>query len=75
MEVPVDHIDSSAVKIIEIMGVSTESFEDAIRQAVEKASESINGITRVEVVGQTATVRDGAVVRYETTVKLSFIVR
>jgi len=73
--VSVEPLDNSAVKIIEIMGVSSESFEDAVRQAVEKAAVSINGITSVEVVRQTASVRDGLVARFEATVKLSFTVR
>lgn len=68
-------IDTNAVKIIEIMGVSSETFEDAIAHAVAKAAESINGITSIEVIKQTASVRDGLVTRYEATVKLSFIVR
>ncbi len=70
-----DRLDSNAVKIIEIMGVSTKSYEEALDHAVAKAAESINGITNVEIVKQSATVRDGKVVRYEATVKLSFIVR
>jgi hypothetical protein len=70
-----DQLNTNAVKIIEIMGVSTKSFEDALDQAVLKASESIKGISSVEVIGQTATVRDAKVTRYETTVKLSFVVR
>ena len=60
-----DQLDSSAVKIIEIMGVSTDGFEDALRQAVDKAAVSVNGITSVEVVRQTASVREGVVVRYD----------
>ncbi len=70
-----DLLDTSAVKIIEIMGVSTKSFEDALDQAIAKAAESINGITNVEVTKQSATIRDGKVSRYETTVKLAFAVR
>jgi len=70
-----DRLDTSAVKIIEIMGVSTKSFEDALDQAIAKASESINGITNVEVTRQSATIRDGKVARYETTVRLAFAVR
>jgi len=73
--VTVEPLDNSAVKIIEIMGVSGDSFEDALRQAVDKAAVSINGITSVEVVRQTASVRDGVVARFEVTVKLSFTVR
>ena len=68
-------IASGAVKIIEIMGVSPTSFEDALDQAVSKAAESINAITDVEVIKQQADVRDGRVVAYRVTVKLSFVVR
>ncbi|KAA3637642.1 MAG: dodecin domain-containing protein [Armatimonadetes bacterium] len=67
-------IETGAHKIIEIMGVSPTGFEQAIDQAVSKASESINGITGVEVVRQAADVRDGRVVTYRVTVKLSFVV-
>ncbi len=67
-------IETGAHKIIEIMGVSPTGFEDAIDQAVSKASESINGITGVEVIHQAAEVRDGRVVAYRVTVKLSFVV-
>ncbi|MEN8239303.1 MAG: dodecin family protein [Actinomycetota bacterium] len=70
-----DRLDTNAVKIIEIMGVSANSFEDALAQAVSKASESIKGISSVEVIRQTATIRDARVARYEVTVKLSFVVR
>lgn len=70
-----DSIDNGAIKIIEITGVSTTSFDDALNHAVAKASESIKGITSLEVTRQTATVRDGKVARYELTAKLSFVVR
>ena len=70
-----DRLDTNAVKIIEIMGVSPNSFEDALAQAVTKAAVSINGISSVEVIRQTASIRDAKVARYEVTVKLSFVVR
>ncbi len=67
--------ESGALKIIEIGGWSPDSFEAAINQAVSKASESINGITDLEVLRQTAEIRDGKVATYRVTVKLSFVVR
>ncbi|MGI9585791.1 MAG: dodecin family protein [Acidimicrobiia bacterium] len=70
-----DQTEIGAVKIIEIMGISTESFEHAINEAVAKASESINGITGVEVVKQTGTVKDGRIDRFSVVVKLSFMVK
>ncbi len=67
--------NAGALKIIEIAGWSPDGFEAAIDQAVAKASESINGITDVEVVKQAAEVKDGVVTAYRVTVKLSFVVR
>ncbi|MEE9227677.1 MAG: dodecin family protein, partial [Acidimicrobiia bacterium] len=41
------HITRGAIKVIEVIGVSDESWEDAVGQAVGKASESVKGITGV----------------------------
>ena len=68
------HISSGAVKVIEVIGVSEKSWEDAVGQAVDKASESVKGITGVEVIAQTARVKDGKVTQYNATVKLAFVV-
>jgi flavin-binding protein dodecin len=70
-----DSLENGAMKIIEIMGVSTTGFEDALDHAVAKAAESVKGIVSLEVTKQTATVKDGAVARYEVAVKLAFVVR
>ena len=68
-------LENGAIKIIEIMGVSTTSYEDALDRAVAKAAESINAISSLEITRQTATVRDGRIARYEISAKLSFVVR
>ena len=70
-----DYIDSGAIKVIEVIGVSPKSFEDAIDQAVAKASESIKGISGVEVTTMNARVDDGKVVQYRVALKLAFTVR
>ena len=69
-----DYIARGAIKVIEVIGVSEKSWEDAVGQAVSKASESVKGITGVEVTAQTARVSDGKVVQYNATVKLAFVV-
>jgi len=69
-----DYIAKGAIKVIEVIGVSDRSWEAAVDQAVAKASESVKGITGVEVVSQTARVSEGKVVQYNTTVKLAFVV-
>lgn len=68
-------IDSGAVKVIEVIGISETSFEDAVNQAVSKASESIKGITGVEVRNMNAKVADGKVVQYRAACKLAFAVK
>ena len=70
-----DFIDSGAVKVIEVIGISKDGFEAAVDKAVTKASESIKGITGVEVQNLSARVDDGKVIQYRATVKLAFAVR
>jgi flavin-binding protein dodecin len=41
------HITNGAIKVIEIIGISSKSFEDAINQALKKASKSVKGINYV----------------------------
>ncbi len=69
-----DFITSGAIKVIEIIGVSEESFDDAVNKAVAKAAESISGITGVEVKKLNARVRDGKIVQYRASAKLAFAV-
>ncbi len=69
-----NHIDSGAIKVIEVIGVSPESFDDAVKQAVDKAAESIKGITGIEVKKLSASVTDGGITSYRATLKLAFVV-
>ncbi len=69
------YIERGAIKVIELIGVSDESFDDAVRQAVAKAAESISGITGVEVQWMNARVDEGAIVQYRAAVKIAFAVR
>jgi flavin-binding protein dodecin len=62
------------VKIVEIMGVSEESFSDAVRQAVKEAAKTIRNITGVEVIKSTAQVEDDEIFEYHVTVRLAFAI-
>jgi hypothetical protein len=62
----------TAVKIIKVLGTSTESWEAAAREAVLRASESVDGIHGIEVEDWTATVEDGEITEYKATVELAF---
>jgi len=69
-----DHIESGTIKVIEVIGVSTDGFGDAIDRAVAKAAESVSGITGVEVQSLSGGVRDGSISSYRATVKIAFVV-
>ncbi|MBO8142677.1 MAG: dodecin domain-containing protein [Firmicutes bacterium] len=58
--------------IIELIGESTESWEDAVNQAVEAASKTVQHITGVEVLNLTAVVENGRVSRYKADVHVAF---
>ena len=63
------------VKVIELIGTSTQGWEDAANNAVKEAQETISGITGVELVGQTARVENGVIAEYRANVKLAFLVK
>ena len=70
-----EYVSKGAIKVLEIIGISEKSFDDAVSQAVAKAAETIDGISGVEVMSQTARVKDGKVTQYHATVKLAFAVK
>lgn len=65
----------SVAKIVELVGESNESFEDAVKNAVAEAAKTIDNITGVEVYNWTAHINDGAIVEYKANVKLAFGVK
>jgi len=64
----------SVAKVIELMGSSTESWEDAVRSAVSEACRTLRGVRGVDVQDWTARVEDGEVVEYKANVKVAFAV-
>ncbi|NHJ48047.1 MAG: dodecin domain-containing protein [Asgard group archaeon] len=63
------------IKVIEVIGSSDKSWEDAARNAVETAAKTVKNIIGADVVNFTATVKDGKVVVYKATCKLAFKVQ
>ena len=65
----------TAVKIVKVLGTSSESWEDAAHEAVAQASETIDDIRGVEVEDWTAKVEDGRITDYKATVEVAFPVQ
>ncbi|HNV93493.1 MAG: hypothetical protein APG08_00716 [Candidatus Methanofastidiosum methylothiophilum] len=65
---------SDVAKVIEIVGKSEISWEDAVAKAISTASKTVQNIKGVEVEKLTGNVVDGKIVKYKATVKLIFVV-
>lgn len=59
-------------KLLELVGSSTASTDDAIRNAIEMASKTVRHIDWFEVVETRGHVADGKVAHYQVTLKVGF---
>jgi hypothetical protein len=59
-------------KVIEIIGSSPESWEDAARRAIAQASKTLKDLRIAEVTQQDLRIENGKVVEYRTRLSLSF---
>ena len=62
----------SVYKVVELVGTSTESWEEAAKNAIAKASKSIRDLRIAEVSELDLQLEDDEVIAYRAKVKLSF---
>ena len=62
----------SVYKIVEVIGTSPTSWEEAAKRAVETASKTLRDLRIAEVVKQDMAIENGKVVAYRTRMLLSF---
>ncbi|HEU0025360.1 MAG TPA: dodecin family protein [Thermoleophilaceae bacterium] len=60
-------------KVIEINASSSESFEDAIRQGIAKAGETVRNIKGAWVHEQTVSVDNGSISEFRVNLRVSFL--
>jgi flavin-binding protein dodecin len=65
----------NTIKVLELIGTSPRSWEEAAQNAIKEAHETVEKITGLEVVAQTAKVEGGKIAEYRTTVKIAFLVK
>lgn len=63
---------TNLAKVIEVVGVSKESWEDAALNAVKEASKTLDNITGVEVITYNGIVKSGKVTDFKAVVKIAF---
>ena len=64
--------DHHIYRVIEIVGSSEQSIEDAITSAVARASATLRNLRWFEVVRTSGHIADGAVQHYQVTLKVGF---
>ena len=64
----------AVVKVVELVGISPSSWEDAAKNAVDEAAKTVRNIGGLDVINQTAIVKDGVISEYRANVKISFVV-
>ena len=63
-----DHV----YKVVEIVGTSTSSIEEAIQTAIGRASQTLREIRWFEVTETRGHVEDGRVAHYQVTLRIGF---
>ncbi|CAM3759848.1 dodecin [Parendozoicomonas haliclonae] len=59
-------------KKVEVVGSSTVSSDDALKNAIEKAAQTIKNMDWYEVVEHRGHIMDGKIAHYQVTVKIGF---
>jgi len=68
-------VNDNVYKIIEVVGSSATGIEDAIQQAIGRASSSLDELRWFEVVSTRGHIEDGRVAHYQVTVRIGFTLR
>ena len=64
----------AVVKIVELIGSSSKSWEDAAQNVLKEAADTIREIKSIDVKNFTAKVKNDKIVEYRVVVHLAFIV-
>ncbi len=62
----------SVYKVIELVGTSEVSWEDAAKQAVDEAKKSLRGLRIAEIIKMDVRLDDGELVEYRVRMNVSF---
>jgi hypothetical protein len=65
-------MSDSVYKVIEIIGTSKASWEEAARSAVERAAKTVRDLRIAEVVTQDVVIENGKVTAFRTKLSVSF---
>ena len=59
-------------KLLEMVGTSTKSSDDAIQNAIGRASQTVRNLDWFEVTENRGKIKDGKIASYQVTLKIGF---
>lgn len=65
----------SVAKVTEISSSSTVSFEDAVKQGVDRACQTLDQVKGAWISEQQVVVEDGAIVEYRVNMRVTFVLK
>ena len=63
----------SVARVTELSATSTQSFEDAIRQGIERATQTLRGVTAAWVKEHRVKIEDGKIAEYQVNMLITFV--
>jgi dodecin len=63
----------AVASVTEISATSAQSFEDAIRQGLERATRTLRGVTAAWIKDQRVKLEDGKVAEYQVNMEVTFV--
>lgn len=63
----------SVARVTELSATSQNGFEDAIRQAIERANQTLRGVQSAWVKDQNVLIEDGQITGYKVNLAVTFV--
>ena len=65
----------SVAKVIEIISESKVSFDEAVKQGVARATDSVSDVAGAWIKDQSVSVSNGKITSYRVTMKVTFVLK
>jgi hypothetical protein len=63
----------SVARVTELSAMSSTSFEDAIQQAIDRATQTLRNVTGAWIKEQRVTVENGTISQYQVNLQVTFV--
>jgi hypothetical protein len=63
----------AVARVTQVIGASPHSWEDAVRNALERANKTLRNITGIEVLKENAAIENGTIAEFRAMVQVTFI--